>query len=186
MSVKKMEIVDLPLKDAFYIKPFEQHDERGGFYKLYTDEALVGKGTSARFSEEFFSVSKRGVVRGLHYQAEPFAQAKLINCTRGEIYDVVVDIRKKSPTFGKWTSIVLSDKNNITLYVPRGFAHGFMAISDDAYLDYRVDNKYSAEHERGIIHDDKRLGVQWPEIGETLLSEKDRKWPIFANAELFE
>ncbi len=185
MSTKKMEIVDLPLEGAFYIKPFEQHDERGAFYKLFTEQLLMEKGVRPYFNEEFFSISHSGVVRGLHYQASPCTQAKLINCTRGEIYDVMVDIRKKSPAFGRWIAVTLSDKNNITVYVPRGFAHGFMVMSDVAYVHYRADNVYSPEHERGIMYNDAQLSIKWPKTTNLILSEKDKKWPALKNAELF-
>ncbi|PMP89192.1 MAG: dTDP-4-dehydrorhamnose 3,5-epimerase, partial [Caldisphaera sp.] len=115
-------------------------------------------------------------IRGLHYQKEPYAQAKLVRAVKGEIYDVAVDIRKGSPTFGKYVSAYLSEENKHMLYIPRGFAHGFQVLSEDAIVIYLVDNDYAPNYEAGIRYDDKDLNINWP-IKNPILSEKDLKWP---------
>jgi dTDP-4-dehydrorhamnose 3,5-epimerase len=180
-----IETEDLPLKGAFVIRPKEFHDERGAFYKSYDRAMLSSRGVEMAVSEEFFSVSKKGVVRGLHYQAEPYPQAKIVSVLRGAAFDVIVDLRKSSPTFGKWASVELSADNLTALYVPRGFAHGFLSLENGTLMLYRVDNDYSPRAERGIIFDDKTLAIKWPRM-EYVLSQKDRSWPSFEKADKFD
>lgn len=182
----KIELIDLPLKDAFLIKPFKQKDERGFFYKMYVEEELLKRNIKPYFSEEFFSISKKNVIRGFHYQAGQYSEAKLVNCIIGKVYDVIIDLRKGSPTFGKWMAVELSEQNNYMLYIPKGFAHGFIALSEKAYMIYRVDNKYCSEYARGIIYNDPYLNIPWPNTGRIIVSEKDRKWPEFKDCEKFE
>ena len=172
-----IEITDLPLKGAFIIKPSEFFDSRGAFYKIYTEEVLLKKNLKPYFAEEFITTSKKGVLRGLHYQEEPFAQGKLVHCLRGEMYDVIVDLRKNSDTFEKWTSVVISEKNRFTVYIPPGFAHGFLALGEDTHTLYKTSKRYSPEHERGIRYDDSALKISWPDISPKIISEKDQKWP---------
>jgi dTDP-4-dehydrorhamnose 3,5-epimerase len=124
----------------------------------------------------------RGVVRGLHFQKEPYAQSKLVRCTRGEIFDVGVDLRKGSSTFGKWVSASLSESNRNMLYVPRGFAHGFQVVSDTAEVQYSVDNEYTPKYEGGLLWNDSALGIPWP-IKNPILSERDKKWPTLEHLE---
>ena len=130
------------------------------------------------------SKSARGVLRGLHFQTEPHSQGKLVRALRGSIFDVAVDIRKSSPQFGKWVGIELTDKNRHMLFVPRGFAHGFISLEDDTEVEYLVDQEYSTECERGVIWDDPQIGVKWP-IDDPILSERDKKWPALGTAQLF-
>jgi dTDP-4-dehydrorhamnose 3,5-epimerase len=186
MIVRKNEAVDLPLKGAFLLKPFLFTDGRGAFSKLFTRELLASKGAGCEFCEQFTSVSRRLVVRGLHYQRGRFSQARLVWCPLGEIFDVIVDLRKSSPTFGKWASATLSGKEGNAVYVPRGFAHGFMAVSDEAVVSYLADNDYSGENERGIIYNDPDLGIAWPAESGVSLSDKDRKWGSFRECEKFD
>lgn len=177
---------DIGIGGAFLVRPSESPDRRGGFFKNLTEELLASRGVEPRFAEEFFTVSKRGVIRGLHYQRGGMSQAKFIWCYRGEIFDVIVDLRRGSPTFGKWVGTVLSEKNNLILYVPRGFAHGFLALSDEARVLYKADNPYSPKDERGIIYNDNAIGIKWPKVdGEYILSEKDRQWGGFEKCEKF-
>ncbi len=186
MLKRELEILDLPLTDAFIIKPKEFTDDRGTFYKLFNRELLGQRNVSSFFVEDYISVTKKGTIRALHYQLDPYSQAKLITCIAGEVFDVIVDLRKASKTFGKWTSVNLSSENMNSLYVPRGFAHGFIALADDSALLYQVDNDYSVPHERGIVWNDPILNIKWPQIGECVVSEKDSKWPSFEKADKFE
>ena len=181
----KLEIEELDLTDAFIIKPQESHDERGSFVKLYTKELLEKKKIIPMFFEEFLTKSKKGVIRGLHYQSGEYSQAKLIRCVEGKIFDVILDLRTSSPTFGKWTSVILSDENLISLFVPRGFAHGFIVRSKNASVLYSCDNAYAANYERGIIWNDPKLKIPWG-MAMPILSERDRNWPQFKDAEYFE
>jgi dTDP-4-dehydrorhamnose 3,5-epimerase len=177
MEIEGIEIIDTPFEGAFLIKPKEFHDERGDFYKNYTGKVLEARGVKPLFMEEYCSVSKKGVVRGLHYQEGEFAQGKLITCTRGRVLDVVVDLREGSGTYGKWLSNMLTGKNRLSLYIPRGFAHGFMALSDGAVTCYKADNDYSPGHEGGIRWDDPALGIKWPKMKKVIVSGKDSGWP---------
>jgi dTDP-4-dehydrorhamnose 3,5-epimerase len=162
--------------DLILIEPMVFEDERGFFMEAYNYREFEMMGIRERFVQDNFSMSRRGVLRGLHFQVEPFAQSKLVRCIRGEIFDVAVDIRVGSPTFGKWHGVILSEENRLTLYIPRGFAHGFLALSDIAEVMYKVDNFYSPEHERGIIWNDPDIGIEWP-IEDPILSDKDGKYP---------
>jgi dTDP-4-dehydrorhamnose 3,5-epimerase len=186
MATQQNEAADLPLAGAFLLKPSAFEDERGAFHKIFTEPLLAGKGVSTRFSEEFVSISKKGVVRGLHYQRAEFSQARLVWCPRGKAFDVIVDLRKSSKTFGKWSSSILSGKNMHALYVPRGFAHGFLALSANTVMVYQADNAHSPQNERGIIYSDPALGIKWPAAGKVTLSGKDSKWPPFGQCEKFE
>ncbi len=177
MGIEGIEIIDTPLEGAFLLKPKEFHDERGDFYKNYTRKVLEARGVKPLFMEEYLSISKKGVMRGLHYQTGEFAQGKLITCTRGRIFDVAVDLREGSGTYGRWLSNMLTGKNRLSLYIPRGFAHGFMALSQDAVTCYKADNDYSPEHEAGIRWDDPALGIRWPDVGKVIVSGKDSGWP---------
>ena len=124
---------------------------------------------------------QRFTLRGLHFQAPPFAQTKLVRVIRGKILDVFVDIRKTSPTFGKWDSVELSEERGAAVYIPRGFAHGYCTLCDDVLVHYKVDNAYSPDHEMGIKWNDPELAVKWPEIGQPILSEKDQRLPSFTS-----
>jgi dTDP-4-dehydrorhamnose 3,5-epimerase len=180
-----MRIQETAIKGVLQIEPRVYEDGRGYFYEgfnLKLLERLVG---SASFVQENVSGSRRGVVRGLHYQLEPEAQGKLVHIAQGEVFDVVVDLRRGSPSFGRWVSTVLSDHNRIRLWVPPGFAHGFCALSDFAQFVYAVTKPYSPEHERTLLWNDPELSIPWPHLEcEYLLSEKDRHGRPLRQAEI--
>lgn len=176
----------LPLGGAFVLKPFAAEDERGIFYKTFVEDALAEIGAQNRFAEEFFSTNRRGSLRGLHYQRGEASQAKLVTCMRGRIFDVIVDLRKSSPTFGKHITLELSDKNMHTLFVPHGFCHGFLTLEEDSLVVYRADRPYSPADERGIVYNDPKLAIAWPQAGRIIISPKDAAWPKFDDAEKFE
>jgi len=150
--------------------------------ETYKKSAFKENGINANFVQDNFSHSSKGALRGLHYQKEPMAQAKLVNVIRGEIFDVAVDIRRQSSTYGKWVGEILSDKNHKMLYVPEGFAHGFLTLSDEVDVLYKVNNEYSPENDRGIMWNDPDIGINWP--NETpQLSEKDMTQPLLKDAD---
>ncbi|MCL5238911.1 MAG: dTDP-4-dehydrorhamnose 3,5-epimerase [Candidatus Marsarchaeota archaeon] len=152
-------------------------DSRGFFMEGFNKEAFMKNGIDGNFIQYNISRSKKGVLRGLHFQLEPYSQAKLVRCLRGEIFDVAVDIRKNSPTFGSHVSVTLKGDGKQMIFVPRNFAHGFLSLGEeDADVMYYVDNKYAPDSERGIAWNDSGLGIRWPEEP-TLLSKKDQQWP---------
>jgi len=155
-------------------------DERGFFMETFKQSEFVRGGIRRDFVQDNFSFSRKGTVRGLHYQLNPAAQGKLVACLQGEIYDVAVDIRRGSPTYGKWVGVVLSAENRRMLWIPEGFAHGFQALTDGAMVWYKVTSEYSPTAERGIRWDDPALGIDWPLRDEALLSLKDRVLPTLA------
>lgn len=166
----------LELPDVILIEPKVFSDERGFFMESFKESEFNLKGIKTRFVQDNFSHSLNGVLRGLHYQKNPKAQDKLVMATKGEIFDVAVDIRKGSPTYGKWVGEVLSDKNHKLLYIPKGFAHGFCVLSDTADVLYKVNSEYSPEHERGILWNDKKIGIIWP-INNPGILLKDQQLP---------
>lgn len=166
----------MAIPDVILIKPKVFEDERGFFMETYKKGDFEKAGIKGEFIQDNHSKSRYGVLRGLHFQKEPYAQAKIVRCIRGIIYDVAVDIRKKSPYFGKYVGIILSEFNKWQLYIPRGFAHGFVALSDEAEVAYKVDNIYAPDHESGIIWNDPDIGIKWP-IDNPIISKKDQKWP---------
>ena len=138
------------------------------------------------FVQDNQSSSRRGVLRGLHYQLPPHAQAKLVRVVSGEVFDVAVDIRRSSPTFGKWAGQILSDATHQMLWIPEGFAHGYIALSDHAIVAYKASAVYAADAERSLRWDDVEIGIQWPEVdGGPILSSKDIKAPVLADADIF-
>jgi len=170
-----MEIKERKLKGAFEIILAPHTDERGFFMRTSDDKIFNEAGLKFNWVQESHSRTlKKGTIRGLHFQLPPFAETKLIRCLRGKILDVFVDLRKDSPTFGKWDSIELTDDNYMMVLVPRGFAHGFCTLTDDCDVVYKVDNYYSPKHECGIIWNDKNLKIEWY-IENPNLSEKDKK-----------
>lgn len=175
----------MPLDGAFVVTPMQFNDERGSFCKFYSAQTLSQMGAVPPFIEEYMSVSKKGVLRGLHYQKGAYAQAKFVRCMRGEVLDAIVDLRKSSPTFGKAATVLLSEENMLSLYAPRGFAHGFLALSEGAIVLYTADNHYVPAEESGIIWNDSELSIDWP-TKDPLLSDKDKNWPDFRHAQLFE
>lgn len=177
-----MKFVETDLAGALLIEPDPVTDDRGFFARQFSRERMAEIGLMDRIVEVYDSFNaKRGTLRGIHYQLPPFAETKIIRCVRGRVYDIILDLRPDSPTFGKSFGAELSDENRISMYAPRGFAHGFIALSDDAELFYFVDEVYSAEHARGIRWNDPRFGIQWP-MTPSLISERDRQFPDFDSA----
>lgn len=166
----------LDIPDVVSIQPEVFGDERGSFAELYKTSAFEEQGISVQFNQHNRSVSKRGVLRGLHFQMNPMAQGKLVSVLAGSIYDVAVDIRRKSKHYGQWVSAELSAENGAMLYIPEGFAHAFCVISDDAEILYFSTKEYAPELERGITWDDPDLAIDWP-IDDLVLSDRDRKFP---------
>ncbi len=165
-----------PIDGLCIVKPRVFGDERGFFMETFARKDFEEAGTKMDVVQINHSRSSKGVLRGLHFQRPPYEQAKLVRCLRGEILDVAVDIRAGSETRGNYYSINLSESNRYMLYVPRGFAHGFLALSDLVEVEYVVDNSYAPSHEGGIIWNDPELGINWP-VDNPLISEKDKKWP---------
>jgi dTDP-4-dehydrorhamnose 3,5-epimerase len=168
---KRLEIPDVAL-----IKPKVFKDERGFFMEVFKKEDFENAGIDFLPVQENHSKSKYGVLRGLHFQKEPYQQAKMVRCIKGKVFDVVVDIRKDSPTFGKYISIILSSANRFVLFIPKGFAHGFEVLSREADIIYLVDTPYRKEYNLGIIWNDEDLNIDWP-IKRPILSEKDKNLP---------
>lgn len=179
-----MEIAETNLPGVLVIEPKVFGDHRGWFMETYNDAVFQKAGIHVNFVQDNQSFSAaKGTLRGLHYQLNPKAQTKLVRCTRGAIFDVAVDIRKGSPTFGKWFGIGLSAENRKQLLIPKGFAHGFMTITDDVEVQYKVDELYAPECDRGIIWNDPVIGIQWPIEITPVLSAKDESAPSLQEAE---
>lgn len=173
----------LSIPDVILINYKVFKDSRGHFSELYKSSPFNGVGITENFVQDNESVSSKNVLRGLHYQLEPESQAKIINCIEGKIYDVAVDIRRDSPYFKRWIKRELSGSNAEALYIPPGFAHGFLVLSDSARVIYKVSREYSPEHERGIIWNDPEIGVEWPLEDPPILSQKDASLPPLNEAE---
>lgn len=174
-----MKITSLAIPDVKLIQPKVHGDERGYFVETFRQDLLEqALGYQVRFCQDNESRSSKGVLRGLHFQLPPFAQAKLVRVVLGEVLDVAVDVRKDSPTFGQHVSAVLNDENKHQLFIPHGFAHGFVVLSDTAVFSYKVDNYYSPEHDRGLAYSDPVLGIDWIlPVSELQLSAKDQNQP---------
>ena len=171
-----MEFRELSLAGFLLIKPRLFEDERGLFFERYNRDEFRANGVKVDFVQDNFSRSARGVLRGLHFQIPPFAQDKLVWVTRGEVFDVAVDLRRSSPSFGKWEGRVLSAASQEMLFLPAGFAHGFVVLSESADFSYKTSSVYSSEHDRGLLWNDPEIGVEWPEAN-PVLSVKDRDLP---------
>ncbi|WP_309120819.1 dTDP-4-dehydrorhamnose 3,5-epimerase [Paenibacillus sp.] len=179
-----MDIFETKINDVKVLVPKAFGDSRGFFMESYNKVRMAEAGLDFDFVQDNQSLSKEvGVLRGLHYQLNPKAQTKLVRVLTGAIYDVVVDIRKESPTFGQWVGVVLSEWNKRQLLVPKGFAHGFCTITPDTQVFYKVDEFYSPEHDRGIAWNDPDLGIDWP-TSEPILSAKDQTHPRLKDAEM--
>ena len=174
------------ISGVWIIEPKVFNDARGYFMEAFKQEEFEAHVGKVDFVQDNESRSSRGVLRGLHYQLPPFSQAKLVRVVKGRVLDIAVDLRKDSPTFGKYISVELSDENKRQLFIPQGFAHGFHVLSEEAVFTYKVDNPYRPAYERGIRYDDPQIAVDWKiEPDEQLsLSEKDQKAPLFGEAEL--
>lgn len=181
-----MNIKETQLPGVFILEPTVYHDNRGYFLESFNKRLLEQIGINIDFIQDNQSLStEAGVIRGLHYQLNPMAQTKLVRVCSGAIFDVIVDIRKNSATFGKWISIILSEENKRQVLIPKGFAHGFCTLVPHTNVFYKVDEYYSPEHDRGIIWNDPDIGIDWP-ISKPILSAKDSKLPLLTNAELKE
>jgi dTDP-4-dehydrorhamnose 3,5-epimerase len=180
-----MNILTTPIPDLFVIEPRVFRDERGYFYEHYNEAKFKQNGIEYRFVQDNQSKSSYGVIRGLHYQLAPFAQTKLLRVISGKIFDVAVDIRHNSPTYGNWYGLELSDDNFLQLLIPKGFAHGFAVLSETAIVHYKCDSIYSPDSEKGILYCDKSLDIDWhvPEK-DAVVSPKDKVWPDFDHAEM--
>lgn len=179
-----MEIIETPIDGLFVLKPKIFSDDRGYFFESYHAARYKEIGVAADFIQDNESKSVRGVIRGLHYQLSPHAQAKLVRVIEGAVFDVALDLRQGSSTFGQWFGVELSAENKKQLFIPRGFAHGFSVLSKTAVFSYKCDNYYNPEAERGIVFNDPDLKIDWriPE-SEAIVSEKDLKNSLFRNAE---
>lgn len=183
-----MEFKRTKIADVVVCKPAIYKDGRGYFYESFKKELFeefIGK--PINFCQDNEAKSTKGVLRGLHYQLPPYAQSKLVRVVKGHVLDIAVDIRKSSPTFGQYEAVELSEDNKLQLFIPKGFAHGYVVLSEEAIFSYKVDNYYHKETERGIIYNDASLKIDWKLAEKDLIiSEKDTKQPLFKNADLFE
>ncbi len=180
-----MKIIKTEIPGLVVIEPRVFEDDRGYFFETFHRDKYIEAGIEKPFIQDNESKSDRGVVRGLHYQLGDFAQAKLVRVVQGKVYDVVVDLRKGSPTFGVCFGIELSDSNKKQLFVPRGFAHGFSVLSETAIFTYKCDNLYNKDSERSINPFDEKLNIDWNlDDSEQIVSEKDKQAPTFDNAEM--
>jgi dTDP-4-dehydrorhamnose 3,5-epimerase len=181
-----MRSIPLPLSGAVLIEPVVYTDSRGAFFESWNERAFAAAGVESRFVQENVSLSKRHVLRGLHYQVRQ-VQGKLIRVLAGEIFDVIVDLRRSSPSFGGSLSLTLEASSRRSLWVPPGFAHGFLALADDTHVQYKVTDFWAPEAERTLAWDDPALGIQWPLPPQTepVLSEKDRRGQTLSQAETF-
>lgn len=172
------------IKDVYIIEPKLFGDDRGYFMETYSKSAFLEAGLKYTFVQDNQSRSKQGVLRGLHFQ-KTHPQAKLVRVLSGEVFDVAVDLRKGSETYGKWVGVTLSEKNHKQFLIPRGFAHGFLVLSETAEFAYKCDDFYHPEDEGGIIYNDPEIGITWPELNvEFLLSEKDVKHPSLSTSQI--
>jgi dTDP-4-dehydrorhamnose 3,5-epimerase len=174
---------ELSLPGVVLITPRVFGDYRGFFAEIYKHSDFSGAGIKEYFVQDNHSRSSQGVLRGLHYQKEPMSQGKLVRCISGRIFDVAVDIRKGSLTYGKWVGVELSEENRQMIYIPPAFAHGFLVLSSTSEIVYKCTREYSAEHDRGIIWNDPVINVDWP-VTDPLLSEKDRALPLLKDADI--
>ena len=165
------------IKDVILIKPKVFGDNRGFFMETYKKTDFFANGIDVEFNQDNHSKSSKGVLRGLHYQAAPYGQAKIVRCGRGRIYDVAVDIRPNSETFGQYVKVELSEENKHMLYIPVGFAHGFVALSDEVELLYKASGEYNPQADRGVLWNDSDINIDWEIDFEPLLSEKDKVQP---------
>lgn len=173
-----MEIVKTPIEGLLVIKPDVFADNRGYFFETYNEEKFRQLGLRTDFVQDNESCSSKGVVRGLHFQAPPFAQAKLIRVVRGSVLDFALDIRRGSPTYGRYFSVKLDDKEKNMFFIPEGFAHGFLTLEDDTVFSYKCTALYNKQSERGLLWNDKKLNIDWT-IAEPILSDKDKLWGKF-------
>ena len=176
-----MKSIPTSLPDVFILELTVFGDERGYFYEAFNQQAFAQLGFTQQFVQDNQSRSPRGILRGLHYQIRQ-PQDKLVRCLRGSIYDVIVDVRRGSPTFGKWVAVELTEVNKRMLWVPKGYAHGFVVTSDSADVLYKVTDYWSKEHERGLRWSDPAVAIPWPDVGSApQLNQRDATWPLLAD-----
>jgi dTDP-4-dehydrorhamnose 3,5-epimerase len=168
-----MKIIQTEIPDVVVLEPRIFTDSRGFFLEIYNERSFAALGIAERFVQDNQSYSKQGVLRGLHFQVQQ-AQGKLVRVVAGEVFDVAVDLRRRSATFGKWTGAQLSSTNHHMIWIPKGFAHGFYALSETAEVAYKVTDFYAPQHERTLLWNDPDVAIQWPLKGEPILSDKDR------------
>jgi dTDP-4-dehydrorhamnose 3,5-epimerase len=179
-----MNIIKTPLSGLLVIEPTIFRDQRGYFYESYNESVIKKYGIDFHFVQDNQSRSVYGVIRGLHYQREPKAQTKLVRVLSGAIYDIALDMRKGSPTFGRWYGLELSDENNKQLLIPKGFAHGFSVLSETAVVFYKCDEFYAPEFDAGVSFNDPELGIDWKiKPGKEIISGKDVKLPLLKDAD---
>ena len=179
-----MNVIGTDIEGVLVIEPDVHGDSRGWFVEQYNEARYKASGVAVDFVQDNESFSSKGVVRGLHWQAGEHCQSKLVRVIKGAVWDVAVDIRKGSPTFGKYVSVVLTGDNKKQFFIPRGFAHGFVVLEDETLFSYKCDNLYCKESERGLMFNDPALGIRWPEVDvEIKLSDKDQKHPPLAEIE---
>lgn len=179
---KIMEIIKTSIEGLLIIKPDVFKDDRGYFYESYNKERFAKAGLTMDFVQDNESKSAKGVLRGLHFQKPPYAQGKLVRVTKGAVMDVAVDLRKDSPTYGKWESVVLTEENKLQFWIPEGFAHGFVTLEDDTIFAYKCTNVYNKESEGSLLWNDPDINIEW-NIENPILSEKDKVSPLFKNFE---
>jgi dTDP-4-dehydrorhamnose 3,5-epimerase len=174
-----MKFTETRLRGAYVIEPEPDADERGFFARTWSRSEFAARGLDPDLSECAISFNHRsGTLRGLHYQVVPFEETKLVRCTAGAIYDVIVDLRADSQTRGAWQAFELSAANRRLLYVPKGFAHGFQTIADNTEVHYQLTGHYAPSHARGVRWDDPALGVEWPAVSQRIMSSRDRQLPV--------
>ena len=179
----KFNFIKTEIEGVFIIEPTAFGDNRGYFMETYNEADFKAAGLNYTFVQDNQSSSRKGVLRGLHFQ-KTYPQAKLVRVLKGEVFDVAVDLRKGSKTYGKWVGVVLSEENKRQFMVPRGFAHGFVVMSETAEFAYKCDEFYHPEDEGGIMWNDPEIGVEWPDVGEIILSEKDKKHPKLSESKI--
>lgn len=175
-----MEVTNIFIDGPLVLQPKVFYDERGYFYESYNKDAFAKAGITVDFVQDNQSLSQKGAVRGLHFQAPPFEQGKLVRVIKGAVYDVIVDVRKNSPTYGKHYGIELTEKNFTMFWIPAGFAHGFATLEDNTIFSYKCTNVYHKLSEGGLLWNDANLGIDW-EVSNPIVSEKDKLLPTFDN-----
>ena len=177
-EIMPFEFEQLKIRDVILVKPKVFGDNRGFFLESYKKSDFFANGIDVEFNQDNHSKSTKGVLRGLHYQAKPYGQAKLVRCARGKIFDVAVDMRPNSDTFGQYVKVELSEENKQMLFIPEGFAHGFVVLSDEAELLYKASGEYAPQADRGVLWSDKDINIDWEIDFEPILSEKDKVQPV--------
>ncbi len=179
----KFNFIKTEIEGVYIIEPTAFGDNRGYFMETYNEADFKAAGLNYTFVQDNQSSSRKGVLRGLHFQ-KTYPQAKLVRVLKGEVFDVAVDLRKGSKTYGKWVGVVLSEENKRQFMVPRGFAHGFVVMSETAEFAYKCDEFYHPEDEGGIMWNDPEIGIEWPDAGEIILSEKDKNHPKLSESKI--